>query len=1838
MTTACVVVGVPFLLSLNDMSTVIMPTNSPAKKNTKRRVTEASSPSGRRERPVAGRPSIGGGVLPSPSRHASDRKPAPSALSSPMGRQNRPVARVASISDGVLPSPSLQVSDRKRAPEGYGPDGSHRTTSRRRGGVANPLEVVGGRTFPGELSRYIVAGYANPRVFAGSVEPGPLAKGTRKMFVPTHGQVAAVIAKSIPKHLEDPFTQHFLRYQGAPETVISAVDDVIPSGTKICRTTYVASIHFAFVDTFGVGNVSVERCKHKLSARQTMCVGVAVPHILEVVVLDVVLGRSKNPPKPLSCGRATVDIPVKMHVRDDALVESLYDQRFRAMIVVLPEAGVFYCHRERRQSCVGVKNTHVPMDINWLRTLRDGTSDRTFASNGYATRLWCADSVWRWKISRGSSSLAIVPRGIPASPSVGVVPSFDDSRMKTVFHLEQCADEDAPRLPPDVVSGMDRYLTSTPTELRRLYLLGYVQSTSVRRGCRHYVKGFLHRHIDPESVFVVDAERDGDVDLNISTHIRHPKGKEKVALFRDSVVQVRHLPALGEHAIKLLGDIHDHASGIQASRGSRGVRANLGDSGSMHPVGLRIMRDRAGPWRTRYVASSKPEEQPALASCVCAASQLASVSVPAVLRVMQDMEDDADIKPQGGMAGDGAFARVSHTMDVSVDLCNASHYDANDASQSFSIWTEDFPGTTSNWYFVLPNVFGKKSVTGRTYNGVAIKLTHGTLISWDGRLIRHCTSMMERRPGSHVYGTFFGAKTSVVHYAVGRAIESERQRRAYVATLPRPKEASEGDGPVVDMVPVPESKVIIDSDDIALDGSVSSAASDDDSDGWIAKLGSDMHLGDDTDDDGSVDDGVPASDAIIDDVSDGGLWDEPEIAMWRIPRRSSTVVDDAPKSDTRPSIVDKHVPDLMARRMGSSTCGACDSLCTVSGDGRLRDALRFVSSGGPLRDTVDAREMRHPDAELVGTSRQRLQPFCPFLAGRGDGDRVQVRVYYPYFRDRKGERGSLYDIFPPRQVTALHLIRASRLVLPCPHLQFHFEEFWKLLLPEHTTLRTGIEWIDGVAWYYVQMVKCRTKHPHALSLPPAYDTWLFTSMSDWREFDVARGRDVMVGVSGHCAADARMVAIQSVTPGTYLGAKALYFPSERLREVFARKFEPYLPTGSHTSVGNHESDGSAACPHGVDHRNLMYYYMMKVTDDSCVSPTDTIGCPTRWSLEVTSGAQGRYGEDDEFFSYDLDSELYDQRFRWYEHRFDSARDVAPDFRWGSLCDISDALRRVFTLHRTTPTRLGEYPQRDAESATETLIHTLDVAMRFALRFATVFDRMCLCVMNTIPCLPGPLVDRLLSAFASMVVKRVPEVIPRYAFACDDAFLLESLALNSVDRLPFGDKDEADIRRTFQEVMPRPTGVGGRSPDRAATRFAVARANAKSPGVVLERRERRVPVTEQLCPSASPQRAEPVSPWGAPSRWGKLVPAVPTDPKKSQAIVMSVSVAPVMLTPVDVSPADAVGVLIASQTVGEGDDVRLVHVDRPEDCIARCSMMWNLRNSRWCPRGKIEDRRFAHPVQNAESALRDVDVSAVVNAATAGQSSNNATGCNGRLVGRGLKMSRDVLGWVTCIGGEGPQTKRKHTFMFPTDVTIDVVHNTSRLVVPCEHLQLFFEIMMGRTLYPHETLAIGFSKHSKKLVHRYIERRRTRTAAPLPSWDPDDCSSLMDFWDEPIIVTYFARKDERDMQVRDTVGDVGVNETTHEWLSIRKGFTPATFLGCSYILVDESKENVVFGARLRAALLKRLPTGADIRVKSTDELYAERGVPLGTPGKYHLILQWMSSTDDECSSDESGYSS
>ncbi|MGV2339259.1 MAG UNVERIFIED_CONTAM: hypothetical protein LVR18_36355 [Planctomycetaceae bacterium] len=78
-------------------------------------------------------------------------------------------------------------------------------------------------------------------------------------------------------------------------------------------------------------------------------------------------------------------------------------------------------------------------------------------------------------------------------------------------------------------------------------------------------------------------------------------------------------------------------------------------------------------------------------------------------------------------------------------------------------WTETIPGNAQRWYFVLPNVFGKR-LDGTTYEGVAVELTHGVSVSWDGRWIKHCSFFSEKNksPGNVCAGTFCGTKSHLV--------------------------------------------------------------------------------------------------------------------------------------------------------------------------------------------------------------------------------------------------------------------------------------------------------------------------------------------------------------------------------------------------------------------------------------------------------------------------------------------------------------------------------------------------------------------------------------------------------------------------------------------------------------------------------------------------------------------------------------------------------------------------------------------------------------------------------------------------------------------------------------------------------------------------------------------------------------------------------------------------------------------------------------------------------------------------------------------------------------------
>jgi hypothetical protein len=115
-------------------------------------------------------------------------------------------------------------------------------------------------------------------------------------------------------------------------------------------------------------------------------------------------------------------------------------------------------------------------------------------------------------------------------------------------------------------------------------------------------------------------------------------------------------------------------------------------------------------------------------------------------------EQEQNMIPDKNMGGQNG---VTCRMIISTDLGNSSHYDVYDESISASIWVEERPNLAQNFYFILPNTtFTNNSGIKKA---VMIKLSHGIAISWNGKLIRHCTSVTTIGENNHVYGNFFGA-------------------------------------------------------------------------------------------------------------------------------------------------------------------------------------------------------------------------------------------------------------------------------------------------------------------------------------------------------------------------------------------------------------------------------------------------------------------------------------------------------------------------------------------------------------------------------------------------------------------------------------------------------------------------------------------------------------------------------------------------------------------------------------------------------------------------------------------------------------------------------------------------------------------------------------------------------------------------------------------------------------------------------------------------------------------------------------------------------------------------
>ncbi|KAI2513045.1 hypothetical protein MHU86_1336 [Fragilaria crotonensis] len=486
----------------------------------------------------------------------------------------------------------------------------------------------------------------------------------------------------------------------------------------------------------------------------------------EFYVMDVIVNRRSAPLTAASGGGHAV-CHAQSYIPDDGAPDG--DYQFRAVILFLPQCGVFYCSRDRHAGDAGLQGTLRAYDMSWLRLVRTESEhclpSYTFGDDSYVQRFYSDTTlpcgtrqVSAWRLSTG--------RVLPGQ------------QVRLVYRASQEGWRVA-LLPPDFIGGMD--YRDVPSDYRaHEYLDRLKASSSAREGCRHYVDGARHTDL-PESCWIIDPNVHHFVDV----HIAIDEIPDRV-----SVVMVRNVGKMDprDDRQQLLDELTERCSAIKLAGGKGTARAKSSDVGGMIAIGTRITVKKGDSVdcpavhdKVPYAANSIVGEDVVRGLVV----DLADVGSSMTTDDDDDDDDDDDGDDGGnyncGVVDDDLFItarlladaqakktqantanarrldflsrkirgllavlerrrRVAYTIDLSYNLGNSSHFDVNDASQGYSCWTEEMLGWGENWYFIMPNVEGKRP-NGTKFTGLAIKLGHGIAISWDGRIVRHCTSV-----------------------------------------------------------------------------------------------------------------------------------------------------------------------------------------------------------------------------------------------------------------------------------------------------------------------------------------------------------------------------------------------------------------------------------------------------------------------------------------------------------------------------------------------------------------------------------------------------------------------------------------------------------------------------------------------------------------------------------------------------------------------------------------------------------------------------------------------------------------------------------------------------------------------------------------------------------------------------------------------------------------------------------------------------------------------------------------------------------------------------------------
>ena len=440
------------------------------------------------------------------------------------------------------------------------------------------------------------------------------------------------------------------------------------------------------------------------------------------------------------------------------VIDSKDELQGETVILYIPSCAVFYTIFADNGVRDHKYKSFSPLPAEWLRIKRD---------NGQCAKGGFLESF--------SEVIPIVRREKPST-------EYYAAHHSTIYDI---------RIVPDYLirgwgegnqqEGLRFWRSASTTVQRRIELKKMLQrSPTMRTNCKQTVRGLIYS----QSIF-------SDKVLRIST-MKMPPGSERnirvVAhhlnmnqVHTESTLRIRKVDFKSYPGFPLLLGEFQHRL-LRSKQG--GCRKTDGQLGYMIPLGQHIHQ--------KNLCNYQRTEDMAMDDLLCnfmkAYRVIMATEFPFELATAQNIARRFGLDPPDVMGGAGG---TTSSITVSVDLANPPHFDMNDLNVSISLWTELYPNLVTNWFFVLPNLFGNHN--GKEFNGVIVELGHGVAISWDGTKIKHCTSLAnlgksKTGKNNHGFGIFMGNQCSTLNRILGMDLGETVHGSAKVGARPNENE------------------------------------------------------------------------------------------------------------------------------------------------------------------------------------------------------------------------------------------------------------------------------------------------------------------------------------------------------------------------------------------------------------------------------------------------------------------------------------------------------------------------------------------------------------------------------------------------------------------------------------------------------------------------------------------------------------------------------------------------------------------------------------------------------------------------------------------------------------------------------------------------------------------------------------------------------------------------------------------------------------------------------------------------------------------------------------------